>query len=160
MTRVTESLSTSLSAQLPDTLDQARARVEDTLEDAATRIKESDAAGNARRFAAAAAASIAHGAGQAGLFLGRQSAALAKKGVARAKAAPVTSNPKPRGRKRITVFIVAGLIAVGGAVFVKSRRREHPPVASAPPRLDSTPAPAPAPTAPTAPVSGQTDTTA
>ena len=66
MTRVTESLST----QLPDTFDHARARVEDTfdetaayLEETAARIKESEAADNARRIAAVVATSVARGAG-------------------------------------------------------------------------------------------------
>ncbi|CAN5525953.1 hypothetical protein BH09ACT9_BH09ACT9_19970 [soil metagenome] len=142
MTRVTESLST----QLPDTFDHARARVEDTfdetaayLEETAARIKESEAADNARRIAAVVATSVARGAGQVGLFLGRQGKVLAKKGVERAKAIPTKSaerTEKPRGRKRVAVFVIAGVAVIGGAVFFKSRRREHPPVASAPPRLE------------------------
>src|SRR6476646_2050081 len=106
MTRVTE----SLSSQLPDTFDQAVARVEDSFEETATRIKESDAADNARRIAAVVATATARGAGQLGLFLGRQSAVLAKKGVECAKSLPAKSaaraerEPKPRGRKRIGLF--------------------------------------------------------
>ncbi|WP_287160819.1 hypothetical protein [Rhodococcus sp. (in: high G+C Gram-positive bacteria)] len=138
MTRVTE----SLSSQLPDTFDQAVARVEDSFEETATRIKESDAADNARRIAAVVATATARGAGQLGLFLGRQSAVLAKKGVECAKSLPAKSaaraerEPKPRGRKRVGLFVIAGVAVIGGAVFYKSRHREHPPVASAPPRVD------------------------
>lgn len=112
MTRVTESIST----QLPTT--------------------------DARRCAAVVAKSVARGAGQVGLFLGRQGAAAAKKGVECAKAIPSKSAArseraeKPRGRKRLAVFVIAGVAVIGGAAFYKSRRREHPPVASAPPRVD------------------------
>lgn len=145
MTRVTE----SLSSQIPDTLDEARALVEDTFEETASRIKESDAAASARRIAALVAISAARGAGQLGLFLGRQSAVLAKKGVECAKSIPAKSAarvpavrietaPRPRGRKRIGLFVLAGVAVIGGAAFYKSRRREHPPVASAPPRVNET----------------------
>ncbi|MGC0366760.1 hypothetical protein ABH922_004744 [Rhodococcus sp. 27YEA15] len=149
MTRVTESLST----QLPDSFDHARARVEETfddtaayLEETATRIKESDAADNARRIAAVVATSLARGAGQVGVFLGRQSAAVAKKGVAKAKQLPnrsaerVEKTAKPRGRKRVVLFLIAGAAVAGGAVFFKNRRSEHPPVAPAPPRVEEKPA--------------------
>lgn len=99
MTRVTESLST----QLPDTFDHARARVEDTfdetaayLEETAARIKESEAADNARRIAAVVATSVARGAGQVGLFLGRQ----AKSSPRRASSAQRLSLRSPRNAPR------------------------------------------------------------
>ena len=142
MTRVTESLST----QLPDTFDHARARVEDTfdetaayLEETAARIKESEAADNARRIAGQLYSHAPPHGGQVGVFLGRQGKVLAPTGVERATAIPTKSadrTEKPRGRKRVTVFVIAGVAVIGGAVFFKSRRREHPPVASAPPRLE------------------------
>lgn len=132
----------SLSSQIPDTLDDALALVEDTFEETATRIKESETADNARRIAAVVATSVARGAGHLGLFLGRQSAVLAKKGVECAKSIPARSaercarTEKPRGRGRIGVIAIAGVAVIGAAVFYKRRRPVHPPVASAPPRVD------------------------
>ncbi|MFZ2172757.1 MAG: hypothetical protein WAW17_01730, partial [Rhodococcus sp. (in: high G+C Gram-positive bacteria)] len=109
-------------------------------------------ADRALRLARTTALSAARGTGQLGLFIGRQGVFLAKKGI-NAQTAParkaartvkVVVRPltpdapeqsKPRKGRRIAIGFAVGAVVAGGAVFARSRRREQPPVAPAPPSL-------------------------
>ena len=172
MTRATESLTNLLPTERAETLqEQVSERVETALahvEDSASRVKESEAVDQARRYARSAALATARGAGRLSLFLGRQGASLAKKGYERARTVPVkkvaqdvvrpltsavapVEEKKSRKGRRIAIVVLVGAAVAGGAVFVKSRRREQPRVASAPPNLrDLDSANAQEPTPPTA----------
>ncbi|MFD4369333.1 hypothetical protein [Rhodococcus sp. NPDC058521] len=151
MTRTTETL-TAPSVSIPEPL---------------LRAKDSEKVDEAVRIARSGALTVGRNLGRAGSFLGRQGIELARKGAERAQHVPVPQvqavaekilpepEPKPKrtGRK-ILIALGIGAVAVGGVVFYKSRHREQPPVAPAPPALQQEkpkPAPTPAPTAASAP---------
>ncbi|WP_213575399.1 hypothetical protein [Rhodococcus sp. USK13] len=114
---------------------------------------KSEAVDQALRVARSAALTAATGTGSAGLFLGRQGVSLAKKGYTRARTTPVkkaaqgvvgsltpgdstaTRTKSTRGR-RLAIGVLIGSLIAGGAVLFKISRREHPPIATAPPRLE------------------------
>ncbi|BAH51751.1 hypothetical protein [Rhodococcus opacus] len=172
MTRATESLTNLLPTERAEHLqEQVSERVETALahvEDSASRVRESEAVDQALRCARSAALATARGAGQLGLFLGRQGASLAKQGYDRARTVPVkkvaqdvvrpltstvapVEEKKSRKGRRIAIVVLVGAAVAGGAVFFKSRRREQPRVASAPPTLRDAESPnSQEPTPPTA----------
>lgn len=135
MTRATESLTNLLPTERAETLqEQVSERVETALahvEDSASRVKESEAVDQARRYASSAALATARGAGQLSLFLGRQGASLAKKGYERARTVPVkkvaqdvvrpltsaaapVEEKKSRKGRRIAIIVLVGASVAGG----------------------------------------------
>ncbi|AOW93892.1 hypothetical protein BFN03_17840 [Rhodococcus sp. WMMA185] len=156
MTRATDSLTNLLSteraeavqSQVSDGVETALAAVSDST----SRVKESEAVDRALRLTRSAALAAVRGTGQLSLFLGRQGAALARKGYECAKTTPVpkvaremsvpaasatepVEQKKSRKGRRIAVVVLVGAAVAGGVVLAKRRRREHPPVAAAPPNL-------------------------
>lgn len=147
MTRVSESTTSPLSNRIPDGVEAALSRIEES----ASKVTESEAYDRAVRLAWRTASVAARGAGQFGLFLGRQGLSLAEKGVERARSLPAaqvvpdavrplisgdaTEQKKSGTRRRIALVLVVGVAVAGGAAVFRSRRREQPRVASAPPSL-------------------------
>lgn len=148
MTRATESLTNVLPTERAETLqEQVSERVETALahvEDSASRVKESEAVDQARRYASSAALATARGAGQLSLFLGRQGASLAKKGYERARTVPVkkvaqdvvrpltsavapVEEKKSRKGRRIAIIVLVGASVAGGVGVLQ----EPPPRAAA-----------------------------
>ncbi len=138
----------TVQSQVSDGVENALAHVSDST----SRVKESEAVSHALRLTRSAALAAARGTGQLSLFLGRQGAALAKKGYECARTTPVpkvahemlqpttsaaesVEQKKSRKGRRIAVVVLVGAAVAGGAVFAKRCRREQPPVASAPPNL-------------------------
>lgn len=116
------------------------------------RARDSEKVDEAVRRARTGALAAGRGIGRAGAFIGRQGVGLAQKGAQRAQRVPVPQvqavanrvlppepapTPSHRGRN-ILIALGIGAIAAGGVVFYTSRRREHPPVAPAPPTLHET----------------------
>lgn len=124
------------------------------------RAKDSEKVGEAVRIARSGALTAGRGLGRAGTAVGQRGLDLARKGAERAQHVPVPQvqavagrilpepEPKPSHRRR-NILIAVGIAAVaaGGVAFYQSRRREHPPVAPAPPTLSEAKQPA-APSAP------------
>ncbi|MBP1161415.1 hypothetical protein ABIC28_001556 [Rhodococcus sp. PvR044] len=156
MTRATKSTPVSVPApaeQAP-TLEVVPPAPESTTLSSALRLAQLAALGFARGTGGVAKGTgvVAKGTGALSLYLGRQGYTLARKALSsRPKAVPALAlvdeqavaavaaeQVKGRGRRRgRRALLVVGLGAAvaAGAVYLKERRREVPPVAPAPPSL-------------------------
>ncbi|MFD4183358.1 hypothetical protein [Rhodococcus sp. NPDC058514] len=153
MTRATKSTPVSVPApadQAP-TLTVVTPVPESTALSSALRLAQLAALGFAKGTGGVAKGTgvVAKGTGAMSLYLGRQGYALARKALARRKTVPAlalvddktvatvaTAHVKGRGRGRRTLLVVGlGAAVAAGAVYLKQRRREVPPIAAAPPSL-------------------------
>jgi hypothetical protein len=154
MTRATKSTPVSVPApaeQAP-TLEVVPPAPESTTLSSALRLAQLAALGFARGTGGVAKGTgvVAKGTGALSLYLGRQGYTLARKALSsRPKSAPALAlvdeqavaavaaeQVKGRRRGRRALLVVGlGAAVAAGAVYLKQRRREVPPVAPAPPSL-------------------------